>query len=571
MGQLLAVHRRFGEGDWDARAHQLPKDEFGELGQAFNRTARQVKERYDAQMTAEQRARYSEARFRMFAENIADAIYLYDIDGRIYDVNPAACRSLGYEYHELIQRSIFEVVSSANEESLRRVWRGLITGEHATPLQREARHRRKDGSEFPVEISVVSLQTPDGPLFLGSARDISERKQAEEQLDKLDAKLRELQRVESIGILAGGIAHDFNNLLTGMLGFTRLAQSEAERHPALKSYLQQIEQSALRAAELCQQLLAYAGKGKFIIETIDLSELVRDTAGLIESILKDGVKLQLELADQLPRIEGDATQIRQVVMNLITNASDALEGRAGTVTVRTGYRQLDESWLQAAYAGTDAAVGPHVFVEVRDTGVGMSQETLAKVFDPFFTTKFTGRGLGLAAVLGIVRGHRGAVRIYSEVGKGSTFVVAFPPCEQPVEHGLQDVPMAGRAMSGDAVLVVDDDAAVRTLAAKALESAGLRVLLAEDGAQGLEVFHAQRKELAAVVVDLTMPGISGREVLRAMRAEDANLPLLAMSGYSEQSLETESAVLGLSGFIAKPFRSTELANAILRAIGVVRL
>jgi CheY-like chemotaxis protein len=268
-------------------------------------------------------------------------------------------------------------------------------------------------------------------------------------------------------------------------------------------------------------------------------------------------------------------------MNLIANAADALEGRSGTVWIRTGTCMMDDSWLHAAHAGSEAAPGPHAYVEVEDNGIGMTPETVARVFDPFFTTKFTGRGLGLAAVLGIVRGHRGAIRILSEPGKGSKFVVAFPVCEDPevdeAEHALaasagtdregsQQAEGAGAEKRRDGlVLVIDDESSVRSLARTALERAGFHVLTAESGEAGLELFERHQAEVAAVVIDMTMPGMSGRDVAQAIHARDPAARLIGMSGYADFSLDAEGAKLGLSGFIAKPFRLAELANAVERA------
>jgi signal transduction histidine kinase len=325
-------------------------------------------------------------------------------------------------------------------------------------------------------IGRVEIENGRTVRAFGSLQDITERRRAQEERHRLDAEISEMQRVESIGILAGGIAHDFNNLLTGILGFTRLAQARADQDATLKSHLQQIEQGSVRAADLCKQLLAYAGKGRFMIQTIDLSQLVRETAGLVEGILQSNVSLQLELTDDAPLIEGDATLIRQVVMNLLTNAGDAFEEREGSVRVRTFVATLDESWLQQARIRIGALPGEYVCLEVRDSGLGMDAPTLAKIFDPFFTTKFAGRGLGLAAVLGIVRSHRGAIRVHSEKGVGTTFIVAFPPTEDsdsdaPIADSTAK-PALRQQREGDFVLIIDDEESVRALASTALAGAG---------------------------------------------------------------------------------------------------
>ena len=381
-----------------------------------------------------------------------------------------------------------------------------------------------------------------------------------------------MQRVESIGILAGGIAHDFNNLLTGILGFTRLALSDAQTTPTVHSHLQQIEQCSVRAADLCKQLLAYAGKGKFVIETICLSELVRDTAKLVETILDSHAKLVLELDPDIPLIEGDATQIRQVVMNLTTNAYDSLNGEAGIVRVRTGVRDIDEAWLQAATVRDDMAPGRVVYVEVEDSGCGMDEETLSRVFDPFFTTKFAGRGLGLAAVLGIVRSHHGAVQVSSVPGQGSKFMVVFPPCEEDAEPIVDDSQPESTFSAtiesenpGD-VLIIDDEVSVRSLAATALERGGFRCWLAADGPTGLELFATHSTTVVAVLIDMTMPGMTGMEVAKRLRQLSPQLPVLLMSGYTDVNLSNKNDSLVYSGFVQKPFRLGDLLDAVRNAI-----
>jgi two-component system cell cycle sensor histidine kinase/response regulator CckA len=407
----------------------------------------------------------------------------------------------------------------------------------------------------------------------GSFQDITERKAAELERRALDNQLLEMQRVESIGILAGGIAHDFNNLLTGVLGFTRLAAAEAEASGSetIRSHLQQIEECSLRAADLCKQLLAYAGKGQFALETIDVSELVRDTSSLVESIVGSNARLEFDLTDHLPLVEGDPTQLRQVVMNLVTNAFDALGQQDGVVRVRTGQQQFSQATLQTARARGDLPPGNHVFLEVSDTGPGMSEEVVARIFDPFFTTKFAGRGLGLAAVQGIVRTHRGAILVTSVVGKGTTFTVVLPAADDPeaqpptIAHAAEAV-VDTRAASGGTVILIDDEAAVLSLARTALERGGFKVLTAKDGPSGLEMFAAQRQEVVCVIVDMTMPGMNGLEVLRALRAADDRIPLLSMSGYTEKSLDAATAELNLAGFVEKPFRLGDLVAAVQSAL-----
>lgn len=477
-------------------------------------------------------------------------------------------------------------------------------------LIREAvRKAREEGEPWSLELELITaknrriwahavgrVEVENGrPVrAFGAFQDITARKKSEEERQKLDAQISELQRIESIGILAGGIAHDFNNVLTSVLGFARLAITEVGEAQPLKSHLEQIEKSSLHAADLCKQLLAYAGKGRFIMETINLSELVRDTSGLVESIIDKRATLELDLAERLPWVEGDATQLRQVAMNLIINASDALAGHTGTISVKTCERYIDQSWLEGANLCKNVGPGPYVLLEVSDTGCGMDDETKAKMFDPFFTTKFAGRGLGLAAVLGIVRSHDGAIRVDSTLGKGTRFSVIFPispddedeRAQQDAEESVRrasvahtptnisaavddaiEKPIAAESTVaiGRAVLIVDDDEAVLTIARTALERGGYQVLTALNGAEALRNFTAHQADIVAVLADATMPDLGGVEVLRQIRAQAPNLPLLLMSGYTENAYH-QANELRLAGFISKPFRISELADTIDAAV-----
>ena len=337
----------------------------------------------------------------------------------------------------------------------------------------ELEHRvlRLDGSLGWTFSRAVPLLDESGRIveWFGVAADITERKRAEE-------RLREAQRLESIGVLAGGIAHDFNNLLVGVMGNASLAQDLAPENGELAGLLGSVVQASERAAHLTRQLLAYAGKGHFVMEPVNLSGLVRDMTGLL-SIPKK-VRLTLELDPDLPAIEADIGQIQQVVMNLVMNAAEALEGQSGSVSIRIVLLNLDEKRIERDFGDADLRAGEYVALEVRDSGRGMDEATRARIFDPFFTTKFTGRGLGLAAVAGIVRSHHGAIQVSSTPGMGSTFLVVFPAAlkrpfeESPERTTPQRVPGMGT------VLVVDDEDVVRSVAQTVLEKSGYGVCCA---------------------------------------------------------------------------------------------
>jgi two-component system cell cycle sensor histidine kinase/response regulator CckA len=398
--------------------------------------------------------------------------------------------------------------------------------------------------------------------------DITARKALAAEQELLQQQLQRAQRHESIALLAGGIAHDFNNLLTGILGFTSLARAEVPGGAPAADYLDQVEQSTRRAADLCRQMLAYAGRGKVIVEPVDLNPLLRDLEPLLRALVPPAVALRFDLADDLPRVSADASQLRQLVLNLVTNAGDALPDRSGTITLRTGQGDFPPLATVAPLRaeGTPPA-GPAVWLRVEDTGTGIAPEIRDRIFDPFFTTRFVGRGLGLSAVLGIVRAHRGALTVESTPGRGSAFAVFLPG--QPTPTPTAAEPVAATPLPSTeprTVLVIEDEAAVRTFLTLLLERLGYRVLQASDGDEGLAVFAQHRQEVWAVLLDLTMPRLGGRETLAELLQQRPGLPVVLMSGYSVEEVNTRLSGQRIAGFLQKPF-TPALVQAILAAIG----
>jgi PAS domain S-box-containing protein len=369
---------------------------------------------------AEQAARESENKYRALMEQASDGIVVCDIAGDLLAVNSMACELLGYDREELLQLHLNDLIlpREGDEKPIRadRLAAGV-------DLLVERRLRRKDGSTFTVEASATMLE--DGRVQI-IARDVSDRKAAEEERRRLEEKMRQAQKLESLGVLAGGIAHDFNNLLVGVLGNAGLALMEVDDDSPAREYIESIETAAIRAADLCRQMLAYSGKGAFVIQPLDLSLLAQEMLGLMKVSISKKVLLDGVFSRGLPLIQADATQVRQIVMNLVTNAGEAMGEKGGVLSIRTGLRRIDDEYRAACYMHEAPLSDECVFLSVADSGVGMDEATRSRIFDPFFTTKFTGRGLGLAAVLGIVRGHRGGIRVESEPGRGTTFTVLFP-------------------------------------------------------------------------------------------------------------------------------------------------
>ena len=397
------------------------------------------------------------------------------------------------------------------------------------------------------------------------SRDVTGIVNAAEERRKLEERMQQAQKLESLGMMAGGVAHDFNNLLTPILGDASLALMDLPDDSEVRVRLQKIQRAAHRAATLTNQLLDYAGIGSIDTEPLDLSRLVLEMGQLLQSAVSKKAVLAYDLANDLPAIEGDAAQLSQVVMNLITNASEAIETRRpgeSRIAIRSGTVEADRKSLSQLFLGEGLPEGTYVYFEVEDTGCGMDAETRARIFDPFFTTKFTGRGLGLAAVLGIVRKHGGAIEIESEVDRGTRVRVLCPAVGQQVQRmePQQLDPSSWRA-SGT-VLVADDDEGACELMAETLERAGLSVLRAEDGAQAVEIFREHAEAIRLVVLDRTMPGESGAEALEDIRRIRRDVPVLLVSGYSQESSAQRFAGKHVDGFLQKPFLPETLLEKI---------
>ena len=403
--------------------------------------------------------------------------------------------------------------------------------------------------------------------FVGTHLDITERKAAEDERLQFESQMQHTQKLESLGVLAGGIAHDFNNILTAILGNADLARMEISPLSPAVPRIEAINMAALRAAGLAQQMLAYSGRGKFVSEDININELVEEMGHLLAVAIPKKVVLRYHVAENLPLIDADATQIRQVVMNLITNAAEAIGERSGVVTVTTGLIDCSESYLDETFAYDELETGFYVFVEVADTGCGMDANTKRKLFDPFFTTKFTGRGLGMAAVLGIVRGHKGAIKVYSELGKGSTFKVLIPALERhasEINHRLKEE--SNDWQGTGTILLVDDEETIRALGKEMLNMLGFAVVMAEDGREALDVFQANKSDIVAVILDLTMPHMDGVEAYRKLRQLDKDIKVIVASGYSESDISERFSGKGLVGVIQKPFQLFELREKLKKAL-----
>jgi signal transduction histidine kinase/CheY-like chemotaxis protein len=439
----------------------------------------------------------------------------------------------------------------------------LASRSRGASAQYEFRAARPDGTEALVAVSAAPILDSQGRYggAIALIADVTERR-------ALDEQVREAQKLESLGVLAGGVAHEFNNLLVGILANASFAAAELPAGSEVRAAVEDVRAAAQKASDLTRQLLAYSGRGKFTVGPVDLNGLAGEIVKLATPALKQRARLVTLLAPDLPEVEGDSGQLGQVIMSLLTNASDALHGRTGTVTLRTGVARLERMALAHFHGGEALAEGTFVTLEVEDDGAGMDAPTRARVFEPFFTTKFTGRGLGLPAAFGILKGHGGAIRVESEPGGGSTVTILLPPRRGAAPAAAHPpAPLAAPQPARPVVLVADDEEVVRRAAKRALERAGFEVLEAGDGRQAVDRFAAEGGRVGCVILDLTMPGMGGEAALAAIRERSLEVPVVLTSGFSDRDEASAEATDPRVGFLPKPFGPADLLAAVRRAMG----
>lgn len=505
----------------------------------------------------------SEGFLTSIIENIPNMIFVKDAKAlRFVKFNKAGEQLLGIPHAELIGKNDYDFFPKDEADHFTLQDREVLSTGQGLDIAEEPIQTRT-GQRI-LHTRKIAILEPDGsPKYLvGISEDITDRKRAEQERLQIEQQLLHAQKLESLGVLAGGIAHDFNNILTAIIGNAELVRMRLNPESPVLDNLERIEKAAARAADLARQMLAYSGKGKFVIEPIDLNRLVEDMGHMLEVSISKKVILRYNLTRPLPAIHGDATQIRQIVMNLVINASEAIEDRSGAIAITTGYLECDESYLKDVWLIDPVPEGLYVFLKIADTGCGMDKETMGKLFDPFFSTKFTGRGLGMAAVLGIIRGHKGAVKVYSEPGKGSTFKVLFPAGERPAELFNGDVKVDSWRGSG-VVLLVDDEETIRAIGSEMLKELGFTPITANDGRNAVEIFKST-PDIRFVIMDLTMPHMDGEQCLRELRILDPNVRVIMTSGFSEHEITRKFAGKGLAGFVQKPYKLSALKEAIRR-------
>ncbi|MEP6715450.1 MAG: PAS domain S-box protein [Terriglobia bacterium] len=507
-------------------------------------------------VTDKQRLNHQYRSLAAIVESSEDAIVSKTLDSVILTWNGGAERVYGYTAAEAIGQLMTLVLPEDRPDEESEIVRQIRSGERVDHF--ETVRRRKDGRLIHVSLTVSPVRDNHGQVVGAShsARDITERRNIEDQM-------RQTQKLESLGVLAGGVAHDFNNLLTGILGNATLAATHLSTANPAFHLLQDVVDASERAALLTRQLLAYAGKGRFVTEPVNLSELTREMSALVQISVSRNVQIRLELSDNLPLVVGDVSQLQQVIMNLVINASEAIgEQKNGAVLVTTGVEHVDSAYLRTLPNEDSLPPGDYVSLEVHDTGSGMDEATIARIFDPFFTTKFTGRGLGLAAVQGIVRGHKGLIRVYSSVGKGTTFKLLLPVSRDG--RAILKPEEAQLLLRGDGqlVLVVDDEEIIRRAAKSMLETFGYTAVAADNGKEGVALFELLGEKVAVVLLDMTMPVMSGEDAFARMIAIHPEAKIILSSGYNEVEAIRRFTGKKLAAFLQKPYSAQKLAATI---------
>ena len=523
---------------------------------------------------ARQTLRESEERYRIVTEISRDAVEVVNEAGEIIFANPAVEEVFGIKPEECLGKQMRDYLDVVHPDDRERVTEdyGRVEEGGETVYYAPMRCRHKDGSWRWIKAIATSYVSASGErCLLEVTQDITDQVETEQRRQQFVEQAKEAQRLESLGVLAGGLAHDFNNILVAILGYSDLALHKLSPFSPVRPLIEKIMKGGQRAADLCSQMLAYSGKRQLTVGAIDLNEVVEEMSQLLEVSVSKKAVLEYELAANLPAVEADATQLPQVVMNLIVNASEAIGEESGVISVSTGAMECDSDHLKKAFfSGEDIAEGVYVYLEVSDTGCGMDEETKEKIFDPFFTTKFTGRGLGLATVLGIVRAHEGAIELYSEPGKGTTIKILFPAIQQPAE------PLAGEATppkdwrGSGTILLVDDEEPVLDVGSMMLGKVGFNVRTARDGREAVEVFRQHQDEIVCVVLDLMMPIMDGEEALRELRRIREDVKIVLSSGYQEQDVSERVAEMGFAGFVKKPYTADTLIEQLRQALTISR-
>jgi two-component system, cell cycle sensor histidine kinase and response regulator CckA len=503
--------------------------------------------------------------FRILWERSTDALRLTDRAGRMVAMNAAFCALVEIPADQLLGQPMERIFSPEGDPAARRKeYLSWFADGQERKIELQANLQCGRRADFEIQCSTVL--TGGERMLLSVIRDNTARRLQEETRSALELRLLNAQKLESLGLLVGGIAHDFNNLLTGILGHVSLGMLNAPAKSPLRPTMQTIEASCRQAAELCKQVLSYARQSRPEARTVSLNQLIRETRPLLQISTGKRGNLSFRLDPETPLVAGDAVQLCQILMNLVINASDALEDRGGFINVTTGLVDADASYLSEGFLPTRLEPGRYAFLEVSDNGVGMTAEVKRKIFEPFFSTKPKGCGLGLAAVLGIAQSHGGAIKVYTESGVGSSFKLLLPAASNPVEGAFTPAPPAQLWQGSGPVLIADDEDGVLHVVAQMVEALGFTPLCARNACEAVEIFELRCGQLQLALLDLTMPGASCEESIVHFHSKDPSLPVILMSGYNEAEALQRVSRSGLAGFLQKPFTLDELSRRLRQAL-----
>lgn len=576
---LAALAKRITTGDYGAQLPVTTHDEVGLLSESLNQMSNQVQQKnldletankelqqeLAERKKAEESLKASEEKFRTLVNNSFDVIFVLDASGVFQFVSPSWETHFGYPVATVLGKPFQPFVHPDDVphcfEYLTRV---MTSGQAATCLPYRVKHANGSWRLF-IANGTMHADSTGTPLYIGIGRDITDEKRLEEERLNLERQFLHAQKLESLGIMAGGIAHDFNNLLAVIIGnLELLLGTQAGKESPVTTRIERAMQASLKAADLTRQMLAYTGKGIFELKQLDLNQLVKDNCDLFRLTVPKNITMKTELSEPLPAVVGDAGQLQQVIMNLITNASEAIGNEPGSILIATGVQECDHKLLNYSRLDEKPLPGHYIYIDVTDSGCGMDKDTQQRIFEPFYTTKFTGRGLGMASVMGIIKAHKGAILLYSEPGLGSTFKILLPMAAGADNSTLnfpaknQDQYRIPKGM----VLVVDDEEYVREVCREYLSEIGLISLSAENGNEALDIFKRHLHDIPFIILDLTMPQMDGVATLRELRRLKPDIKVIVSSGHATQASAENFSTDLPDGFIQKPFQRQDLLEII---------
>jgi len=515
---------------------------------------------------AEEKLKESEASYRDLFNHGIDAIYIQNRKGEFIDVNRGAEKMYGYSREEMTGKTP-EFLSAEGKNNMDEVRSALRKAELGEPQQFEFWGKRKNGEVFPKIVRLNKGRFFGEEVVFAFAVDMTEQHRAEEERRKIERQFIRSRNLESLGFLAGGIAHDFNNILTGILGNTGLLRKTMEKSVMGNKYIDRIESSTARAAELCSQLLAFSGKGKFVILPVDINSIVLELTRLLETALPNHIQLKNRIRDVLPFIDVDPTQFKQIVMNLILNASDSIGDEQGTITIRTGMEHGLKRDEKAVYFLTENTnPSEFIYLEVGDSGEGIEDKMIERIFDPFFTSRSMGKGLGLSAVIGIVKSHGGYLRVKSTLGCGSSFRLYFPVSSKEAVEEKKPARRTDFYPGEGTILIADDEPTIREMAGVTLENHGFEIIVAADGREAVEIYRRKKKDIILLVLDLTMPELDGIEVIKEIHRSDPEVKAILSSGFSRHEAIEDLEQKGFSAFLPKPYKPEDLIEVVMSVL-----